>query len=115
VGDLALDGDVLPLANQNYSLGGGAAFYPASGLELTLSASYSRKGYDTFSQPGDIERVDGLWSGSATGSYRLNPRLKPFAFLTLNWNNSTLGADSVSDLNYRQWIAGAGLSWSALP
>lgn len=115
IGDLSLDGDLLPLANKSFGGGTGITFYPASTFETLVSASYFRKSFDTLSQPGDIRRSDGLFSAAVTLSYRLSPRFKPYASASLNWNSSTLDESSVSDLNYKQWIFGAGLSWEALP
>jgi hypothetical protein len=115
IGDLSLDGDLLPLANHSLGGGAGVTMYPASAIEVLVSASYFRKSYDNLSQPGDIQRDDGLFSSAVTLSYRLSPRFKPYASAVLNSNSSTLDESSVSDLNYKQWIFGLGLTWEALP
>ena len=115
IGDLVLSTEepleVLPLAQ--ISLGPRLylswSFYRLWSLQAITS--YLFRNYENPAQPGSESRRDRQWNLSLRLSRRIHSGLGVFVSSLVTVNESTLGAGSVSDRNYTQFIISGGLSW----
>jgi tetratricopeptide (TPR) repeat protein len=118
IGDLVLSTEVplevLPLAQ--VSLGPRLYLSWSSGRLWSLQAitSYLFRNYEDRAQPGDESRRDRQWNLNLRLSRRIHSGLGVFVSSIVTVNDSTLGAGSVRDRNYTQFIISGGLFWDFL-
>jgi len=117
IGDLVLSTEepleVLPLAQ--LSLGPRLYLSWSSGELWSLQAttSYLFRNYENRAQPDNESRRDRQWNLSLRLSRRIHSGLGVFVLSLVTVNDSTLGAGSVRDRNYTQFIISGGLSWDS--
>jgi tetratricopeptide (TPR) repeat protein len=78
---------------------------------LQAITSYLFRDYENSAQPGNESRRDQQWNLNLRLSRRIYSRLGAFVSSIVTVNRSTLGAGSVRDRNYTQFIISGGLSW----
>jgi tetratricopeptide (TPR) repeat protein len=118
IGDLVLSTEepleVLPLAQLSL----GPRLYLSWSFtrlwSLQAITSYLFRDYENPAQPGNESRRDRQWNLNLRLSRRIHSGLGAFVSSIVTVNTSTLGARSVRDRNYTQFIISGGLSWDGL-
>ena len=116
IGDLVLPTEepleVLPMAQISLGPRLHLSWSFSRSWSLQAITSYLFRDYENRAQPGDESRRDRQWDLSLRLSRRIYSGLGVFVSSLVTVNDSTLGAGSVIDRNYTQFIISGGLSWN---
>jgi len=108
------NGDVIPSAYRSYGFGFTLLLRLRKDWAAETSASYVTRYYPTLASPGNERREDDAYSLSLRATKIFTPKFSAYASLSYGKNSSTLDASSVSNENYSQTQALAGVIWDAL-
>ena len=118
IGDLVLSTEepleVLPVAQVSVGPRLHLSWSLARRWSLQANTSYLYRDYDNPTQPDNETRRDQQWNLNLRLSRRIHSGLGVFVSSLVTVNRSTLGAGSVRDRNYTQFIISGGLSWDGL-
>lgn len=115
IGDLLLTTGTVPLANISFGPGINTWWEFVRDLRLSLGWAFLLKYYDGATSPDGQIRDDKYLNGYLKLAKGISHKVELFVESVLRINWSTLGASSVDDKNYRQFIVFGGLSWNILP
>ena len=110
-----LNGGILPLANHSTGPGASISWIPVPKWQIESAIYFLFKNYNNPDLADGIERSDKQFTLETQLSYRVNSDLKLYWHSGLTLNSSTLGANSILDENYTQFISYLGFTWDALP